>query len=102
VLAIFWVPLFFVTVSSMGQRKIADPRRLKLLKRLANEQVATLHRVAAFVLSGCSLIPDYQQPEAPVAAQYPQGPAYSPAQAPAQPPPNRAGSSFSMTRPCSS
>ncbi|MDR6925550.1 efflux RND transporter permease subunit EmhB [Pseudomonas sp. BE134] len=25
VLAIFWVPLFFVTVSSIGQRKIADP-----------------------------------------------------------------------------
>jgi multidrug efflux pump len=24
ILAIFWVPLFFVTVSSMGQRKIAD------------------------------------------------------------------------------
>jgi multidrug efflux system outer membrane protein len=40
--------------------------------------------VAAFVLSGCSLIPDYQQPEAPVAGQYPQGPAYSPAQAPNQ------------------
>ncbi|MHA3737571.1 efflux RND transporter outer membrane subunit EmhC [Pseudomonas sp. Eth.TT006] len=40
--------------------------------------------VAAFVLSGCSLIPDYQRPEAPVAGQYPQGPAYSPAQAPAQ------------------
>ncbi|WP_248794517.1 AdeC/AdeK/OprM family multidrug efflux complex outer membrane factor [Pseudomonas sp. MWU13-2105] len=37
--------------------------------------------VAAFVLSGCSLIPDYQRPAAPVAAQYPQGPAYSPAQA---------------------
>ncbi|MGH8374164.1 MAG: efflux RND transporter outer membrane subunit EmhC, partial [Pseudomonas sp.] len=40
--------------------------------------------VAAFVLGGCSLIPDYQQPEAPVAGQYPQGLAYSPAQAPAQ------------------
>jgi outer membrane protein, multidrug efflux system len=40
--------------------------------------------VAAFVLGGCSLIPDYQQPEAPVAGQYPQGPAYSSAQAPAQ------------------
>ena len=40
--------------------------------------------VAAFVLGGCSLIPDYQQPEAPVASQYPQGPAYSPAQAPGQ------------------
>jgi len=40
--------------------------------------------VAAFVLGGCSLIPDYQQPAAPVAGQYPQGPAYSPAQAPAQ------------------
>ncbi|MDX9679143.1 efflux RND transporter permease subunit EmhB [Pseudomonas zeae] len=25
ILAIFWVPLFFVTVSSIGQRKIADP-----------------------------------------------------------------------------
>ena len=24
ILAIFWVPLFFVTVSSLGQRKIAD------------------------------------------------------------------------------
>ena len=40
--------------------------------------------VAAFVLSGCSLIPDYQQPEAPVAGQYPQGPAYSSALAPNQ------------------
>ena len=40
--------------------------------------------VAAFVLGGCSLIPDYRQPEAPVAGQYPQGPAYSPAQAPNQ------------------
>ncbi|MGE8392947.1 MAG: AdeC/AdeK/OprM family multidrug efflux complex outer membrane factor, partial [Pseudomonas sp.] len=27
---------------------------------------------------GCSLIPDYQTPESPVAAQWPQGPAYSP------------------------
>lgn len=32
--------------------------------------------VAAVVLSGCSLIPDYQRPEAPVAAAYPQGQAY--------------------------
>ncbi|TWD49637.1 efflux RND transporter outer membrane subunit EmhC [Pseudomonas sp. SJZ131] len=40
--------------------------------------------VAAFVLGGCSLIPDYQQPAAPVAGQYPQGPAYSPAKAPGQ------------------
>ncbi|MCU1728889.1 AdeC/AdeK/OprM family multidrug efflux complex outer membrane factor [Pseudomonas sp. 7P_10.2_Bac1] len=40
--------------------------------------------VAAFTLSGCSLIPDYQRPEAPVAAQYPQGPAYSPNEAPNQ------------------
>ncbi|ALI02750.1 multidrug resistance transporter [Pseudomonas sp. FW306-02-F02-AA] len=37
--------------------------------------------IAAFVLGGCSLIPDYQQPAAPIASQYPQGPAYSPAQA---------------------
>ena len=37
--------------------------------------------VAAFTLGGCSLIPDYQRPEAPVAAQYPQGPAYSPTEA---------------------
>jgi multidrug efflux system outer membrane protein len=37
--------------------------------------------VTAFILGGCSLIPDYNQPAAPVAAQYPQGPAYSPAQA---------------------
>jgi outer membrane protein, multidrug efflux system len=40
--------------------------------------------VTAFVLSGCSLIPDYQRPEAPVAAQFPQGPAYSSTQAPSQ------------------
>jgi multidrug efflux system outer membrane protein len=40
--------------------------------------------VAAFTLGGCSLIPDYQRPEAPVAAQYPQGPAYSPNEAPNQ------------------
>ncbi|MFH0022937.1 AdeC/AdeK/OprM family multidrug efflux complex outer membrane factor [Pseudomonas fluorescens] len=31
----------------------------------------------AAMLSGCSLIPDYQRPVAPVANQYPQGPAYS-------------------------
>ncbi|VVO42542.1 AdeC/AdeK/OprM family multidrug efflux complex outer membrane factor [Pseudomonas fluorescens] len=37
--------------------------------------------ITAFVLGGCSLIPDYQRPQAPVAAQYPQGPAYSPAEA---------------------
>ncbi len=68
--------------------------------------------VAAFVLSGCSLIPDYQQPEAPVAGQYPQGAAVSPAPGGGvlprrprlrrKPLPNRAGSSFSMTRPCNS
>ncbi|AIL60245.1 AdeC/AdeK/OprM family multidrug efflux complex outer membrane factor [Pseudomonas alkylphenolica] len=34
--------------------------------------------VTAFILGGCSLIPDYQTPDAPVAAQWPQGPAYSP------------------------
>ncbi|WP_214509164.1 AdeC/AdeK/OprM family multidrug efflux complex outer membrane factor [Pseudomonas brassicacearum] len=32
--------------------------------------------ISAAVLSGCSLIPEYQRPQAPVAAQYPQGPAY--------------------------
>ncbi|MBP5078356.1 AdeC/AdeK/OprM family multidrug efflux complex outer membrane factor [Pseudomonas chlororaphis] len=31
----------------------------------------------ALMLGGCSLIPDYQQPAAPVGAQYPQGPAYA-------------------------
>ena len=40
--------------------------------------------IAAVVLSGCSLIPDYQRPDAPVAAQYPQGPAYESAKAPGQ------------------
>lgn len=30
----------------------------------------------ALGIGGCSLIPDYRQPEAPVAARYPQGPAY--------------------------
>ncbi|MFC6335256.1 efflux transporter outer membrane subunit [Pseudomonas sp. CCM 7891] len=30
----------------------------------------------AWILGGCSLIPDYQQPEAPTPAHYPQGPAY--------------------------
>lgn len=34
--------------------------------------------LAAFTLGGCSLIPDYQQPSAKVAAQWPQGPAYAP------------------------
>jgi multidrug efflux system outer membrane protein len=34
--------------------------------------------VAAFALSGCSLIPAYQQPTAPVPEQWPQGPAYTP------------------------
>ncbi|MGC4008285.1 MAG: AdeC/AdeK/OprM family multidrug efflux complex outer membrane factor [Pseudomonas sp.] len=36
--------------------------------------------IAAGVLSGCSLIPDYERPEAPVAAAYPQGDAYAAAQ----------------------
>ncbi|MDG9852719.1 AdeC/AdeK/OprM family multidrug efflux complex outer membrane factor [Pseudomonas nitroreducens] len=36
--------------------------------------------IAAGVLSGCSLIPDYERPEAPVAAAYPQGDAYDAAQ----------------------
>ncbi|NVZ21561.1 efflux transporter outer membrane subunit [Pseudomonas costantinii] len=31
----------------------------------------------AVALGGCSLIPDYHQPAAPVAIQYPQGPAYA-------------------------
>ncbi|KOY01322.1 AdeC/AdeK/OprM family multidrug efflux complex outer membrane factor [Pseudomonas nunensis] len=35
----------------------------------------------AFVLGGCSLIPDYQRPAAPIAQQYPQSAAYAPAQA---------------------
>lgn len=35
--------------------------------------------LAAFTLGGCSLIPDYQQPDTTVAAQWPQGPAYTPA-----------------------
>ena len=34
--------------------------------------------VTAFILGGCSLIPDYKTPDAPVPAQWPQGPAYSP------------------------
>jgi multidrug efflux system outer membrane protein len=37
--------------------------------------------VTAFILGGCSLIPDYNQPAAPVPAQYPQGPAYTPLEA---------------------
>ena len=37
--------------------------------------------LAAFALGGCSLIPDYQQPPADVAAQWPQGPAYATNQA---------------------
>lgn len=37
--------------------------------------------IAAVMLSGCSLIPNYQRPEAPVAAQYPQGAAYDPTKA---------------------
>ncbi len=36
--------------------------------------------LAAFMLGGCSLIPHYDRPAAPVAAQFPQGPAYAPAQ----------------------
>ncbi|RYE88578.1 MAG: efflux transporter outer membrane subunit, partial [Oxalobacteraceae bacterium] len=37
--------------------------------------------VAAFVLGGCSMIPEYQQPALPVAEQFPQGEAYAPADA---------------------
>lgn len=33
--------------------------------------------LAAITLSGCSLIPDYQQPDASIATQWPQGPAYA-------------------------
>ncbi|MDU9390418.1 AdeC/AdeK/OprM family multidrug efflux complex outer membrane factor [Pseudomonas japonica] len=34
--------------------------------------------VTAFILGGCSLIPEYKTPESPVATQWPAGPAYSP------------------------
>ncbi|WP_339428359.1 MULTISPECIES: AdeC/AdeK/OprM family multidrug efflux complex outer membrane factor [unclassified Pseudomonas] len=37
--------------------------------------------ITAAVLSGCSLIPDYNRPQAPVAVQYPQGSAYQAANA---------------------
>lgn len=37
--------------------------------------------ITAALLGGCSLIPEYQRPPAPVAAQYPQGPAYPAANA---------------------
>ena len=37
--------------------------------------------VTAFVLGGCSLIPDYQRPAIPTATQYPTGQSYSPATA---------------------
>jgi multidrug efflux system outer membrane protein len=37
--------------------------------------------VTAVILSGCSLIPDYQTPAQSVVNQYPQGPAYAPAEA---------------------
>lgn len=40
-----------------------------------NKSILTLSIVLA--LSGCSLIPDYQRPEAPVAASWPQGAAYA-------------------------
>ncbi len=56
--------------------------------------------IAAGVLSGCSLIPDYERPEAPVAAAYPQGDAYDAAQ-PANAAPTSAGGSSSRTRNCS-
>ncbi len=36
--------------------------------------------IASLILGGCSLIPDYEQPASPVAATYPQGPAYGPAE----------------------
>jgi len=36
--------------------------------------------IASLILGGCSLIPDYEQPASPVAASYPQGPAYGPAE----------------------
>lgn len=37
--------------------------------------------VVAAVLGGCSLMPEYQRPDSPVQSVFPQGPAYSPAQA---------------------
>lgn len=46
--------------------------------------LATSLTVAATLLSACSLVPDYQRPEAPVPANWPQGPAYAtPAAVPA-------------------
>ncbi len=36
--------------------------------------------IASLILGGCSLIPEYEQPASPVAATYPQGPAYGPAE----------------------
>jgi multidrug efflux system outer membrane protein len=36
---------------------------------------------ATLLLGGCSLIPEYQQPPAPIASQWPQGQAYAPTEA---------------------
>lgn len=57
--------------------------------------------VTTFILGGCSLIPDYQTPESPVAASGRKG---RPTRRPSRPTwlrPNRAGASSSMTRRCS-
>jgi hypothetical protein len=54
----------------------------------------------AALLGGCSLIPDYQQPGAVAVSTRRAGVFAGPGAW--RPPPNRAGSSFSMTRPCSS
>ncbi|MNF32427.1 Toluene efflux pump outer membrane protein TtgC precursor [compost metagenome] len=44
-------------------------------------QILASIAVATLLLSGCSLIPAYQQPPAPMASQWPQGQAYAPAEA---------------------
>lgn len=64
-----------------------------------NKSLLSLALVAA--LSGCSLIPEYQRPDAPVPADWPQGEAYSKA-SPRLARRRLAGASSSVIRRCSS
>jgi predicted RND superfamily exporter protein len=107
VLAIFLVPVFFVVV-----RRRFPPKNWRTTCMASARKVCNVptHQdfslgVLASALAGCSLIPVYQQPASPVAAQWPPG---RPIRVCRQTRPaaprqiNWPGSNFLPTRPCSS
>ena len=84
-LATPFIPLFYVVVVQwFGKKKGArtdDPgsdAELRLPRRNADmtKKLFSLFAIAAVLLAGCTMIPKYERPEAPVPVEWPSGAAY--------------------------